>query len=262
MSSLIHDGVISDAVRDMIVSTTGETVQSGRVGEDVLHADSCKQEERVNTSIRNISGLVLVLTMIANFGCAIGPPPADMIPIAELTSQGLRAGDAVQVEIWGELDLSGEFTVNRNGVVVFPLLGDRNVSGIPSDDLEQQLVIDYAEFLENPSVNVTVLRRIAILGEVKMPGLYPVDTTHTLTEMLALAGGLSPTANKHDVQLIRDGVVVRQSLDMFSLVDSTPIQAGDQIKVGERGWLQRNLALFTTGIAALTTIFVSIVVAN
>ena len=129
MSSLIHDGVISDAVRDMIVSTTGGTNQSGRVGEDVLHADSCKQEERVNTSIRNISGLVLVLTMIANFGCAIGPPPADMIPIAELTSQGLRAGDAVQVEIWGELDLSGEFTVNRNGVVVFPLLGDRNVSG-------------------------------------------------------------------------------------------------------------------------------------
>ena len=41
MSSLIHDGVISDAVRDMIVSTTGGTNQSGRVGEDVLHADSC-----------------------------------------------------------------------------------------------------------------------------------------------------------------------------------------------------------------------------
>ena len=232
------------------------------MGQDVPHVDLCEQEERVNTSMRNISGFLLVLATIASFGCSMGPPPASMAPAPEPTSLGLRAGDAVQVEIWGELDLSGEFTVNRNGVVVFPLLGERNVLGIPGDDLERQLVVDYAEYLENPSVNITVLRRIAILGEVRMPGLYPVDTTHTLTEMLALAGGLSPTANKHDIQLIRDGVVIRRSLDMFSLVDATTIQAGDQIKVGERSWFQRNVALVTTGIATATAIIIALVANN
>lgn len=262
MSGLIHSGVISDAVRETIMSTTVGADRDGCVGQGVLHADLCKQEERVNTSIRNISGFLLVLATIASFGCSVGPPPASMAPAPELTSLGLRAGDAVKVEIWGELSLSGAFIVNRNGVVVFPLLGERNVLGTPTDDLERQLVIDYAEFLENPSVNVTVLRRIAILGEVMLPGLYPVDTTHKLIEMLALAGGLSSDANKHDIRLIRDGVVILRSLDIFSLVDATPIQSGDQIRVGERSWFQRNLALVTTGIATATAIFVALLTSN
>ena len=260
MSGLIHDGVISGTVCDTIVSTTGGTDRGGRVGQGVLQTVSCKPEERVNTNIRNISGFLLVLITMISFGCAVGPPPGDIVPTsAEITFPGLRPGDAVEVEIWGEIDLSGQFTVNPNGIVVFPLLGERDISGIPSDDLEGQLEIAYADFLENPSINVTVLRRVAILGEVELPGLYPADPTHTLTEMLALAGGLGQNANKHDIQLIRDGVVIRRSLDMSTLVDETPIQSGDHIKIGEKGWFQRNLALVTTGIATATAIFVALI---
>ncbi|MFQ5889662.1 MAG: polysaccharide biosynthesis/export family protein [Gemmatimonadota bacterium] len=173
---------------------------------------------------------------------------------------GLRPGDAVRVEIWREPDLSGQFAVNLNGVVVFPLLGERKVTGTSADSLERQLVKEYGAYLENPSVNVTVLRRIAILGEVRKPGLYPVDATVSLTDVLALAGGVSPSGNKDDIRLIRDGRVIRRSLDGTTVIASTPIQSGDHIEVGLRSWLSRNSWLVTTTMAAATSVLIAVTI--
>ncbi len=111
------------------------------------------------------------------------PTPPNSPPRAVV---GLRPGDAIKVEIWQEPDLSGEYMVNGEGIALFPLLGERRVTGISAAVLEQQLVADYKEYLENPFVNVTVLRRISILGAVQTPGLYAVDATLTLTDALAL----------------------------------------------------------------------------
>ncbi len=205
-------------------------------------------------------GILVLFAALAAFGCMRQPPPASPAPGRTMGSVGLKPGDAVKVEIWREPDLTGVFTVDENGIVVFPLLGEWQVTAVPADSLEQRLATEYRRYLENPAVDVTVLRRIAILGEVRQPGLYPVDATFTLTEALAVAGGVSPTGNKNDIRLIRDGVVVRRSLDAASVIATTPIQSGDQIEVGQRSWFSRNVAVVTTGIAAATSVLVAIIV--
>ncbi len=132
-----------------------------------------------------------------------GPTDGDPIPRTARPPPwwASAAGDAIKVEIWQEPALSGEYTVNAEGIAVFPLLGERRVTGISAAVLRRQLVADYNEYLENPSVNVTVLRRISILGPVQTPGLYAVDATLTLTDALALAGGISPDGNRKDIRL-------------------------------------------------------------
>jgi len=165
---------------------------------------------------------------------------------------GLRPGDAVRVNIWQEPDLTGEYMVARNGRVVFPLLGEREVAGISPDEVEARLTAEYRTYLENPSVEVTVLRRVAILGEVRNPSLYMVDPTVSLTQALASAGDLTPTGNRDDIRLVRNGQVLVRSLDANRAVGAMPIESGDEIFVGQRSWASRNFNVILGTATSLT----------
>lgn len=194
-------------------------------------------ESRIG-SARTSSGaaaaaLALLLAACGGKSPEFTAPPPDAAP-------ELRPGDAVQVQIWREPDLSGKFQVDEDGAVVFPLLGRRSVTRMTPDSLQGSLVADYREYLDNPSVEVTVLRRISILGEVRSPGLYPVDPTVSLSEALAMAGGVTPRADTDDIRLIRGEATVRSGVDRGRMVGALPIRSGDRIWVGEKSWFARN----------------------
>lgn len=197
--------------------------------------------------------------LLGSAACAGPPPPT--APPASPQLIGLKPGDAVRVRIWQEPDLSGEFMVDQNGIIIFPLLGERQIEGVSPEEVKSSLTADYREYLENPSVEVTVLRRIAILGEVREPSLYMVDPTVTLTEALALAGGIAPTGNKNDIRLVRNGQVLIQSMDANQSIGATAIQSGDQVVVGEQGWARRNITFITAGLGAATSIVVAMILA-
>lgn len=146
------------------------------------------------------------------------------------------------VQVWREEDLSGNFVVDDRGIVTLPLLGEREVTGLAASELRDRLLADFREYLQSPSVEVTILRRLTILGGVNEPGLYPVDASISLSEALGLAGGISPIGDSGDIRLIRDGRVIKQGLDQATLVGASDIRSGDQILVGELGWLARNPA--------------------
>ena len=140
-------------------------------------------ENHMTRTITRALRSVVLGVLVGSMACAGGPPPAAMAPPPAMGPASLGPGDKIGVFIWQEPELSGEFLVAPNGMVVFPLLGVREVVGISPEEVEARLTADYAEFLENPSVNVTALRRIAILGEVRLPSLYWVDAPVAHPEM-------------------------------------------------------------------------------
>ena len=132
------------------------------------------------------------------------PPDAPPVVVNDATYP-LRSGDLIRLRIWREEDLSGEFQVNAGGLVVFPRLGDYQVAGETSQSLAKRLSEDYRRYLRNPSIEITVLRRINVLGAVSRPGLYNVDPTVTVADALALAGGVTSIGNQDNIRIIRNG---------------------------------------------------------
>lgn len=192
--------------------------------------------------------------------CSSSPPPSTARADGVQPDPGLRPGDAVRVQVWREGDLSGTFTVDDRGVVTLPLLGEREVAGLEPAELRDDLLIDYREYLQNPSIQVTVLRRINILGAVTQPGLYPVDATISLSEALGLAGGITPEGDADDIRLYRDDRVISRDLDRNVLVGNVDIRSGDRIVVGERNWFERNPgALIGSLIAAAAGVTVALI---
>ena len=205
---------------------------------------------------------MLFLTAAA---CSAAPCPAEAQtspqagPAAVGSAASLLPGDVIRILIWREEDLSGEFQVSGDGTVVLPLLGSRPVLGISMDRLRDQLTTEYDEYLVNPSVNVTLLRRITVLGEVRLPGNYLVDATVSVAQLIAQAQGVTPDGDINKLQLLRDGGVVRENLSSTVLLTEAGIRSGDQVTVGKRGWLSRNLTSMV-GLLSIVSNVVSVII--
>ena len=165
---------------------------------------------------------------------------ADTNPSTFTVSQEpLAPGDAVRLKFWREPALSGDYAVDEAGRVVLPLVGVREVTGVPGAQLKVQLIRDYDRELANQEVQVLLLRRVRILGAVKEPGLYHVDGTMTLGDAVAMAGGATTVGKLKGIKLLRDESEIQDGLDINSLL-LEQIRSGDQIMVPERSWFARN----------------------
>lgn len=166
----------------------------------------------------------------------------------------------MRIAIWREPDLSGEFLVDEQGVVTLPLIGKRSVLSIPVAALRDRLIADYAVQLRNPSVTITPLRRIYVLGEVAKPGLYTVDPTISLAGAVALAGGATPIGSLDRLRVVRNGQVVLKRAAAGSSLTAVDIKSEDQVFVDRRGWLDRNSALAASATLSAATILITVLV--
>lgn len=171
----------------------------------------------------------------------------------------VRPGDVVRLRIWQEPDLSGDFTVHETGSVVLPKLGPVDAGGLTDSALRDRVVAGFGQYLQHNSIDVVVLRRIQVLGAVRNPGLYPVDGTMSVADVLAVAGGTAAEARPDRVQLLRGGRRVDVSLSGTERVADTPIRSGDQLFVPQRGWADRNtgtvVSVLTAGAGLLVALF-------
>lgn len=162
---------------------------------------------------------------------------------------GLMPGDLIRLRIWREQDLSGEFPVDADGVVILPKIGAQQVMGESREALRERLMRLYGEYLRNPSIEVTFLRRINVLGSVREPGLIVVDPTMVVADAIALAGGVMFEGRTDRIRLIRGGEVLTADISQRTRIADLPLQSGDQLYVPEKGWFSRN-SVGTTFVSA------------
>jgi polysaccharide export outer membrane protein len=164
----------------------------------------------------------------------------------------LRPGDIVRLRIWREPDLSGDFPIDEQGVAVFPKIGPTHVVAVTTDSLKRMLVTTYSAYLRDPSIEVTFLRRVTVLGAVKLPGIYPADPTMSISDVVAMAGGALPNGRPHNFELRRGGERIDVDFNEVTPIGRTPIRSGDEIYVPERSWFARN-GIYVIGAAVTAT---------
>src|SRR5690606_6598178 len=115
----------------------------------------------------------------------------------------VHPGDRIALKIFEEEEMSDTFNVAGNGEAILPKLGAVPVAGADVAQLQDSLRTAYARYLRSPAVEVTVLRRVGIHGEVNEPGLYLVDLTMTLRDLVAEAGGITETGDAKKISIDR-----------------------------------------------------------
>jgi polysaccharide export outer membrane protein len=205
-----------------------------------------------------IAALLAALSLLPLLlGAQAVAPDSTARPVMVATPEGsspttaLRPGDVLRLKIWLEPDLSGDFTVDESGQVTLPRLGVTSVAGLSSDQLREQLVIRYREFLNNPSIEIIPLRRISILGAVQKPGIYPLEPSIKLGEAANVAGGPTNDSKRNQVELVRGAS--RHTYDLRADPDKAnmALASGDQIYVPQKSWLSRNSTWFISTLVAV-----------
>jgi len=198
---------------------------------------------------------VCVTLALLLWTCPLRAQAADTsrnFPASYPRSLSVEPGDVLHVRIWREPDLSGDFPVADDGMVVLPKLGPIKAAAVSPDSLRNQLIVAYGQYLRNPAIDIAISRRISVLGEVKTPGSYKVDPTQTVADLLAAAGGFASDADLASVHTARQGTTIAKGFRPDATVAELQLNSGDELVVDKRttsllrsiyGWASAGLVL-------------------
>ena len=145
--------------------------------------------------------------------------PVDRVPVTPDYVVG--PGDELLIRAWGQVDIDYRATVDRNGAINIPRVGNITVSGIRYQDLGGYLKNAIGRVFRNFELNVTLgeLRSIQVfvVGQARRPGNYTVSSLSTLVNALFASGGPSESGSMRRIQLKRGAKVVTE-FDLYDLL--------------------------------------------
>jgi polysaccharide export outer membrane protein len=135
---------------------------------------------------------------------ALPPPPNTNLGADELIAKN----DLLEIDFFQVDKLDRTTRVDSNGNISLSLIGRLEAAGLKIPELETEIEQRYgAKYLQNPDVTVFMKEsagnRVTIDGQVRKPGIYPVSSTSSLLEIIALAGGFSEIADENKVYVFR-----------------------------------------------------------
>jgi len=158
---------------------------------------------------QRLAPIALLLAACAHGGeelPAAAPAPAaqEDQPVAST----LGPGDVVEVRVFQEPELSGEFQVGNEGDIVFPLCKRVLVGGLTANGAAETIRACLAErFMRDPQVSVLVKeynsKKVFVFGEVQKPGTFPYQDGMSVVQAVTLAGGFTKTAAQNSTSVTR-----------------------------------------------------------
>jgi len=159
-------------------------------------------------------------------------------------------GDILEIKVYDNKELDTTVRVGGDGIISMPLLGPIRVGGKDVATIGSYIESLLADgYLVSPQVNVFVTeyrsKKVTILGQVNTPGLYELQGSITLLELISKAGGLTEDAGGmitikrkiHNEKDERKDI----NIDIASLIEqgdaslNISIQDGDSIYVAKAG---------------------------
>ena len=182
--------------------------------------------------------LAVSLALIASLSACTGDRPitgsAQALQKAESNPYRLSNGDKLHIAVFGEDNLTGDYTIAPDGNIPFPLVGNIHAAGLTVPELQQAVTNSLANrYVQNPRVTVdaTNLRPFYILGEVNKPGQYSYVPDLTLLGAVATAQGFTYRADM-------SSVFIRHARDPsereYPVTATTMIEPGDTIRITQR----------------------------
>jgi len=146
-----------------------------------------------------------MITILVLLALLQAPPPAETpaAPSAVPAPTGdyeVGPGDVIEVAVYGNEDLSRIPTVQTNGSISLPLLGEVQVSGLTIAEVQRKITnLLEKDYLVKPQVEVKVRdynsQYVSVVGDVNSPGRKPLRGRTRLIDLLSEGGGFKPTAS-------------------------------------------------------------------
>lgn len=166
----------------------------------------------------------------------------------------INGGDLLHISVYGEQNLNEDVTVQPDGWISFPLVGNMKALGLTMQELQTRVAdslrkSQYFPNLTDSEVTVSMRKAsgnsISVVGQVKQPGTFAFDTRLDVMQALSMAGGLTPFADKDEIKILRRDTTGKQTAILFDysviedgekLDSNILLQSGDVVVVPQGGF--------------------------
>jgi polysaccharide export outer membrane protein len=161
-----------------------------------------------------------------------------MPPGGETKRTVIGPGDVIEVRVGGDDKVTTRGRVLPDGTFVLPLLGSVAVAGQRPEEASSLLNERLKRYVNVPDVTVIIQESqvsVAVLGEVKTPGMLDLWAPATVLQALAKAGGMTEFADSSGIYLLRrvGKTTQRIRFTYAALVGGEPVATGFQLKTGD-----------------------------
>ncbi|EJG1083048.1 SLBB domain-containing protein [Vibrio parahaemolyticus] len=202
---------------------------------------SSATEAKVNDAEKDEQGL-------KRFGLDLfAGSPTTFAPISDVpvpADYTVGAGDEIVIQLFGKENTTHRLRVNRAGVINFPSLGPVQVAGMTFSDVRDSLNQRVKEQMIGVRSDISLgemrTMQVFVMGDAYKPGAYTVSALTTISQAIYYSGGFSESGALRNVQLKRNGQVIRK-LDMYDLLlkgdarDDIRLLPGDVVFIGALG---------------------------
>ena len=188
--------------------------------------------------MRNVFfGCVVLLAFV----CALSAQTMNEANEAVDSSFIIGADDVLSVTVRNEPEFSvRERSVRMDGVIALPMLGEIQVIGKTTKQLEEDIAKKLEFLVIDPVVIVVVdkvnSQKVTINGQVARQGQYALTSPTTVLDILARAGGLTAAARDRQIRIVRnmDGVVTQFPFNYRDVIRGRNLQQNILLQNGDR----------------------------
>ena len=145
-----------------------------------------------------------------------------------------RAGEVVGLEVRGQPQWSGSFTVQPDQTLVLPGVPPIDMNNVLYSEAEEVIYAGLSTVLRDPQIEIDTQMRVGVVGEVAAPGYYDVSGSMLVSDVLMLAGGPTSRAATEKIRVRRFGNTVLQGPELTApglTLDDLGIRPGDSIEM-------------------------------
>ena len=150
------------------------------------------------------------------------------VNIAVPKNYQIGPGDEIMIDLWGASEITYKATVNNSGSIKINGIGFVFINGFTLENASKKIIsklktkhagisADRNSYNKiNTNITVSKIRtvQVNIIGEVKTPGTYALNSLSTVLNALYVAGGPTKMGTFREVQLVRANKVVA-TLDVY-----------------------------------------------
>jgi protein involved in polysaccharide export with SLBB domain len=156
----------------------------------------------------------------------------------------IGSGDQLQIKGWGMVDIDLTLTVDRNGAIYLPRVGNISVAGVRYRDLQGVLKKSVSRVFNNFDLTVSLQQsrsvQVYVVGHARQPGSYTLNAMSTLLNAMLKSGGPSDSGSLRKVKLMRGGKEVA-TVDLYAILvdgdksEDQTLRDGDVIQIPAAG---------------------------
>jgi protein involved in polysaccharide export with SLBB domain len=143
----------------------------------------------------------------------------------------LNSDDELRIHTWGQVNISADVRVSREGEIFLPKVGPVHVAGLSFSAAKQQIIDSLSRVYRNFECTVDLGEihtiQIYLTGHAAHPGQYSVSGLTTLVDAIFLSGGPSSSGSLRHLELKREGKLITD-LDLYILLNKGD-KSGDAV---------------------------------